>query len=126
MGISVWCRREPFARSRCSTYVTHGAKIRTLARTLIGKHGRGARDVAHKRAEERLGAHDYKVAAVWSEVADAVITMGVKPRGPVSREPPLADVVDDGLTKAVMDADRVDRKELEGVLGKATRKMRRR
>jgi hypothetical protein len=56
--------------------MTHAAQIRCLARVLIAKHGRAATRVVHKRAQERLRARDYKVVALWAEVAEVLTSRG--------------------------------------------------
>lgn len=92
---------------------------------LIGKHGRGACEVAHKRADQFLKAQDYKAAAVWSEVANAVADMGVAPLKAPSAEQPLSDLIDDPVVQTVMARDGVGRAELDEILADATEKIER-
>jgi hypothetical protein len=100
-------------------------KIRLLARMLIGKHGRNACKVAQQRAATALHGGDFKSAAVWSEAADAVQSMGAEPIGKMSPEPALTDLMGDPVTQAVMEADGVERDELDAILDPATNKLTR-
>jgi hypothetical protein len=101
----------------------HGQKIRLLARTLIGKHGRAACKVAQRRAARALESGDFKSATAWSEAADAIQSMGAAPVGKMSPEPALSELVRDPLTQAVSEADGVDPEGLDRILSEASGKL---
>ncbi|MBV9521544.1 MAG: hypothetical protein JO010_02050 [Alphaproteobacteria bacterium] len=104
----------------------HEQKIWKLARILIGKHSGGACDIALQRAREALDGHDYAAARVWVEAAETVtkiMATRTRPR-PKEPAPSLKNVLDGGVTTAVMEADGVDRTELESMLDKAAKKCR--
>jgi hypothetical protein len=117
---------KPARQPRCCPCMRHDPEIRALARTLIGKHGREARNVAHKKAEESLARQDYEVAATWCSTAHALRTMGAPPRQKPSPEPPLADLLDDPATHAVMKRDKLGRRDVERVIKAAQKKTPRR
>jgi hypothetical protein len=101
------------------------AKIWKLARILVGKHGAAAARTAHDRARDSLEHEDYKGAALWSETAAVAreMTRDGARRRPVNPEPPLDDLLNDPVTRAVMDGDRVGSDELAQVLGDAKQKL---
>jgi hypothetical protein len=101
------------------------AKIWKLARILVGKHGAGATGAACSRARDSLEHEDYEGAALWSETAAVTrkMTQDGARRRPANPEPALDDLLNDPVTHAVMDGDRVGRDELDQVLGDAKQKL---
>jgi hypothetical protein len=104
----------------------HEARLWRLARVLIAKHGKAAPAVAHERAQDRLAKRDYRVASMWAHIADVVSRMSTtgarRIRSKVLAEPSLPDILDGGVTKAMMEADNVDRKHVEAVMDEAKQK----
>jgi hypothetical protein len=101
------------------------AKIWKLARILVGKHGAGAARTAQERARDSLEHEDYEAAAVWSEAAAVArdMTRGGAQLRPDNPEPPLDELLNDPVTRTVMEGDGVGRRELDEVLGEAKRKL---
>jgi hypothetical protein len=99
------------------------AKIRALARSLIGKHGREACNVAHKRAAEQLRQRRYDEAALWAATAHAVTHLGAPPKRAVSPEPPLTDLLRDPVTHAVMKRDGIATEEITTVIKRVKGKL---
>jgi hypothetical protein len=95
------------------------ARIWKFARLLLAKHGKGAFDLAHARAQDRLNKGDHRISSGWARVADILKRMtrtGAR-RLPADQmgEPPLDDVLTGQTTKFMMKADNVDRQELDRV-----------
>jgi hypothetical protein len=107
----------------------HDAKLWRLARVLIARHGNAAPAIAHERAQDRLDKRDYRVASMWARVADVVRRMsttgarriGIRP----GAEPSLPDILDGQVTRAMMDADNVEREHIEAVMTEAKQKRER-
>jgi len=101
------------------------AKIWKLARILVGKHGAGAVRAAHERASDSLAHEDYEAASVWSEAAAVArdMTRDGAQRRPDNPEPPLGELLNDPVTRAVMEGDRVEQAELDEVIGEAKQKL---
>jgi hypothetical protein len=59
----------------CWPCMTVARKIKTLARLIVDKHGPRAHDLVADRAIESFRHRDYKVAAMWSEVACRIETL---------------------------------------------------
>jgi hypothetical protein len=112
-----------------SLSMDHDAKLWRLARAVIAKHGKAAPAVAHERAHDRLDKRDYRVAGMWARVADVVrrmSTIGARRIGSrATAEPSLPDILDGGVTRAMMGADNVDREHVEAVMDEAKQKRER-
>ncbi len=98
-----------------------------FARLLIAKHGKGAFELAHSRAQDRLDKGDHRIASGWARVADILKRMTKKGarRLPANHmgEPPLDDVLTGQTTKSMMKSDNVDRHELDQVIVEAKQKL---
>jgi hypothetical protein len=101
------------------------AKIWKLARILIGKHGAEAVRTARERASDSLAHEDYEAAAVWSETAAVArdMTRDGAQRRPDNPEPSLGELLNDPVTRAVMEGDRVEQAELDELLGEAKKRL---
>jgi len=107
----------------------HEAKLWRLARVLIAKHGKAASAVAHERAQDRLDKRDYRISSIWARTADIVRRMSTtgarRVGGGEAAEPSLPDILDGGVTKAMMKADNVERERVEAVMGAAKQRRER-
>src|SRR5438552_15332980 len=102
--------------------MTRQSRIRRLARVLIGRHVPAATDVAHTRAEAKRSKGSYVGVRLWTQVADLarrMTTTGFRVLPAKREEPAAADLLDGEVTKAVMKADKVERKTVEAVLDEA-------
>ncbi|MBV8652758.1 MAG: hypothetical protein JO255_14935 [Alphaproteobacteria bacterium] len=100
------------------------SRSRRLARLLIGRHGEEATARAAERAAERLNRKCYSGAAFWAVVADLAHRMNTEGFRvvPEKREPSAKQILGGEVTKAVMEADKVDRSEVEALLGEVAEK----
>ena len=103
------------------------ARIWKFARLLIARHGKGAFQLAHTRAQNRLDKGDHRISSGWARVADIIKRMtktGAR-RLPEnhSGEPPLDDVLAGETTNSMMKADKVGRQELDQVIADAKQKL---
>ena len=102
------------------------AKIRKFARLLIAIHGKAAFELARSRAQDRLDKGDSRASSGWARIADILRRMTITgaQRWPAQevREPSLDEVLAGQTTQAVMKADKVDRRELDEMLGEAKKK----
>src|SRR5438045_3234018 len=89
-------------------------KLNLLARLMVDKHGYSASHVAVQRVRESLDARDYSAARVWLDVAEAVA---------VPPQSALGQTLDGSVTKAVMDADGVQREDVESAMLETTEKL---
>ena len=102
------------------------AKTWKFARLLIAKHGKAAFELARSRAQDRLDKGHYRASSGWARMADILRRMTItgaqrRPANEV-REPSLDEVLAGQTTQAVMNADKVDRRELDKVLSDAKKK----
>jgi hypothetical protein len=102
------------------------AKIWKFARSLIAKHGQQAFKLAGARAQRKLERGDYRIASGWARVADLARRMSTTEARRLppadTREPSLDEVLSGQTTKAMMDADKVGRDDLDRMLDEAKRK----
>jgi hypothetical protein len=102
------------------------AKIWKFTRLLIAKHGKATLELVRQRAQNRLDRGDYRASSGWARVADIVkrVTKTGARRLPAkATEPPLEDVLAGQTTKAMMQADGVDRQQLDKIVGAAQQKL---
>ena len=104
----------------------HEAKLWRPSRLHIAKHGKRAARVAHERARDRLDKRDYRVSSMWACVADIIMGATGARQSRLRDEPSLHDILDSPATKAVMDADNIDRDHVETVMNEVKEKRGRR
>lgn len=104
----------------------HEATLWRIARALIATHGAAAAGQAHERAQNRLDKRDYRIASVWARVADItkrMSTTGARRIGEKApSEPSLPDVLDGSVTRAVMEADNIERHHVEAIVDEVKQK----
>jgi hypothetical protein len=101
------------------------SKTRRLAHLLVGKHGHEALAVVTERALGRLAVQDYRLAIVWTRVAEAVHKLldDPKPERTVRHtQVPLKELMDDPLMNVVVRDDDGRRREVHETLLHAKRK----
>jgi hypothetical protein len=91
-----------------------------LARILIAKHGSNAASEAAERLLHWVKAGDLQTARLWIEVVQIAMT----PTS-VTEQPQLAEVLDEPVTRAVMDSDSVTREDVQTVLADTKARLRR-
>jgi hypothetical protein len=102
-------------------------KVWHLARLLVDKHGNEALAVVTERALGRLTVQDYRLAILWTRVAEAVRTLcpDVTPERSVwHTHAPLKELMDDPLMNVVVKDDEDRRREVHDTLLDAKRKVR--
>jgi hypothetical protein len=101
------------------------SKTRRLAHLLVDKHGNDALAVVTERALGRLTVQDYRLAIVWTRVAEAVhkLLPDAKPeRSLWHTQVPLKELMDDPLMNVVVREDDGRRREVHETLLDAKRK----
>ena len=93
----------------------HEARLWKIARGLIARH------------DERVDKRGPRVATVWVRVADTVKRLAGggarRPADKPSPQPSLSDILDGTVTKAVMEADKIDRDHVEAVVRETKQKL---
>jgi hypothetical protein len=87
-------------------------QVDLLVRILIAKHGPRAPDAAADRVRQWMQAGDEETAALW-----VAVVKRASARLALQREPSFEDVLDGSVTRQMMDADRVEREEVEAAMG---------
>ena len=99
-----------------------------LAQLVIEKHGEDALALVTERAHWRLEVQDYALAALWSEVADAVRALlfdaGAE-RTSERSQASLAELMNDPVMDIVVQDDDERRRAVHDTLRHAKRKLRR-
>ena len=96
-------------------------QVLLLASILVFKHGDVAPAVAADRVRVWTEAHDPETADLWRAVGEAVVRRLAQPR----KEPTLPEVLDGTVTRLTMDADKVNREDVEAIMVSAQEKRQR-
>jgi hypothetical protein len=96
-------------------------QVLLLASILVFKHGDDAPAVAADRVHVWTEAHDPETADLWRAVGEAVVLRLAQPR----KEPTLPEVLDGTVTRLTMDADKVNREDVEAIMVSAQEKRQR-
>ena len=96
-------------------------QVLLLASILVFKHGDDAPAVAADRVRVWTEAHDPETADLWRAVGEVVVLRLAQPR----KEPTLPEVLDGTVTRLTMDADKVNREDVEAIMVSAQEKRQR-
>jgi hypothetical protein len=95
-----------------------------LVALLVAKHGPGAVDVVMAKVKDCAAIGDHERARRWAEVAEEVrLLLSAGTAVAAGDEPPLGDVLEGSVTKAVMKANGVGRQELDSLISDAKEKL---
>jgi hypothetical protein len=86
---------------------------------MVAKYGRAAAMIARRRARQSARRQDEAAVNAWTAIAKAALS--VPPRSKEKREATLADVLGGQVTKQVMDADQVEREDVERLMQETKR-----
>jgi hypothetical protein len=91
-------------------------KVLKAARILLRKHGTDALDVAQRHADEWSERGDNRAAKLWHVIGSAVLAILNRARQKTGRRATLPEVLHGSVTQKVMDADKVERHHVAGLM----------
>jgi hypothetical protein len=97
-------------------------KLLKVARILLRKHGTDALDVAQQRADEWSEHGEQRAANLWRVIASAVLAILNRVRRTTGRRATLPEVLHGSVTRKVMHADKVERRDVERLMRRAKRR----
>ena len=111
--------RKRGGQSGCIGYMARYAKIRLAANLMVAKYGRAAAIIARRRAGQSARRQDDAAVAAWTAIAKAALS--VPPGSKEKSEATLADVLGGQVTRRVMEADQVEREDVERLMQETKR-----
>ena len=99
--------------------MTDEAIIRKLAAVVVAEHGTSAARVAREELTRSIAAADEEQAGAWSAVCELLNSLG---DGHGKAEPGLEEVLQGGVTRAVMRADGADESEVRDLAARQAKR----